>query len=145
MSEITKEQREKAIEEGRDMTLPEWCAKRNISLPTFYKMDRMGLAPETYEVPVVRGKRITPAADARWEKKMYALGKTKAAKREAERRRKPGAHAGKIAAQSPLHVSKRGFKKAPPNVAPPATKPSPKRDGLNALKQKPHTVARVAS
>ncbi len=81
MSDIEKARREKqrqqSLKDQRDMTVEEWCEKRRLSKPTYYKLDRMGLGPEWYEL--LGSRRITPAADLVWEKKALARNKTKAA------------------------------------------------------------------
>jgi hypothetical protein len=90
------------------MTLAQWAEKRNISVPTAHKIINAGLGPEVFQVPGIRGNHVTPAADLRWEKKMYALRKSKEVKHAAAQRRKNAEQAGRIAAESPLHVSKTG-------------------------------------
>jgi hypothetical protein len=49
----------------RDLTIPQWCAKHNVSRAGFYKMKKAGRAPRVIENGGLR--RITPAADADWE------------------------------------------------------------------------------
>jgi len=87
----------------RDMTIKEWCAKRNYSLTTFYNLKKKNLAPEVIDPPGVGGPRITAKADAAWERRMLRLRRQAAVKREAERRSALAAMAGRIAAKSPLH------------------------------------------
>jgi len=104
-----------------DLTILEWCAKRRISKPTFYDLAKRGLAPETYEMPGVRGQRISQSADLAWEKRMQELKKSKEVRHAAELRKKAAQNAGRISAQSPMHVSKAGkpgFPKAPPPAGP---------------------------
>jgi hypothetical protein len=103
-----------------DKTINEWCLSRNISRPTYYALKKKGLAPASYSIPGARGERITPAADRAWEKRMIALKQTKAAKQAAERRQQSAQNAGRIAVQSPLHVSNAG-------KAPKAAPAEPKR------------------
>jgi hypothetical protein len=90
-----------------DMTIRQWCAKRNYSITTFYNLKKQGHAPELIEPPGIDAPRITLKADADWEKKMRLLAKQKAARREAERRSKQTQMAGRIGAKSLLHHSNR--------------------------------------
>jgi hypothetical protein len=98
-----------------DMTPAGWRAQRNVSKSTYHKLKALGLAPDEISVPGMRLPRITEAADAAWEQRMRELAKSEAAQLEAERRRELASIAGKAAAASPLHVSKR--RRAAPAVA----------------------------
>jgi hypothetical protein len=49
----------------RDLTIPQWCAKRNVSRAGFYKMKKAGRAPRVIENGGLR--RITREADREWE------------------------------------------------------------------------------
>jgi hypothetical protein len=89
------------------MTRAEWRRARKISKASHYKLKRLGLAPDETEVPGTNIARISAAADAAWEQRMAELSKSEAARLEAERRREIAIVAGRIAAQSPRHVSKR--------------------------------------
>ena len=84
MSDIEKARREKqrqqSLKDQRDMTVEEWCEKRRLSKPTYYKLDRMGLGPEWYEL--LGSRRITPAAD-------FGLGKESAGAEQDQGRRVP--------------------------------------------------------
>ena len=105
-------------------TISEWCERWNISVPTFYDMQKRKVGPETVELPGIRAKRITEESEEKWKKELPKLANSKAARRAAEHRRQISSNAGRISAESPLHVSragKPGFRK----VAPPA--PGPKR------------------
>src|SRR5262245_35876223 len=88
-----------------DMTIQQWCTKRNRSLTTFYALKKKELAPEVINPPGCGGPRITQKADADWEKKMRRLAKQESARKEAERRSKQAQTAGRIGAKSPLHHS----------------------------------------
>jgi hypothetical protein len=92
----------------RSLTRAEWRRHRNISKASHYKMRKLGLAPDEVEVPGTKIARITAAADAAWERRMAELARSEDAKLESERRRAQAAEAGRIAAASPLHISKRG-------------------------------------
>jgi hypothetical protein len=75
--------------------------------PNRHKLKVLGLAPDEYIVPGTRVARITQEADAAWEERMRVLGRGEAARLESERRRTLAAAAGKAAAASPRHISKR--------------------------------------
>lgn len=94
-----------------DMTPAGWRARRNVSKSTYFKLKALGLTPDEYNVPGTRLSRITEAADAAWELRMTELTKSEAAQLEAERRRELAAIAGKAAAASPAHVSKRSARR----------------------------------
>ena len=94
-------------EENRSKTIPEWCKARRLSRSTYHKLKKLGRGPKELEIPGTRIKRITPEADAEWEARMAELAKSEDAQLEAERRRAQAAEAGKLAAQSPNHVSRR--------------------------------------
>ena len=51
--------------DNRDLTIRQWCAKRNISRAGFYKMKKAGRAPRVIENGGLR--RITREADREWE------------------------------------------------------------------------------
>jgi len=91
----------------RDMTIEQWCLKRGRSKTTFYKLKKKGLAPEVCGRPGDGGQRITPKADREWEERMLRWGEQQKAWREAERRSKMAAEAGRRASKSPLHHSNR--------------------------------------
>jgi hypothetical protein len=88
-------------------SVPEWCAFRGYSEATFYKLKRAGLAPAVLTIPGFNIPRITARADQEWQERMAALAQEKAAQLERERRADHARRAGKAAAQSPDHVSKR--------------------------------------
>jgi hypothetical protein len=89
------------------MPFRQWCRAKGLSVSSGYKIKNSGLGPELLEVPGVRGSRVTPEADAAWEARMAEAAKSQDAQLEAERRRAQAAEAGRIAAQSPRHVSRR--------------------------------------
>jgi len=91
----------------RDFTLDQWRRHRCISVTTYYKLKRLGLAPSTINPPGTSLIRITRAADLAWEEKMLTLSESRTAQREAERRTELARRAGQAAAASPAHVSRR--------------------------------------
>jgi hypothetical protein len=90
-----------------DKTIPEWCKARRLSRSTYHKLKKLGRGPKELEIPGTRIKRITPEADAEWEMRMAELATSEAARLEAERRRELATIAGRAAAESPRHISKR--------------------------------------
>ena len=92
------------------------CELENISLATYHKLQKLGLGPEGERYPGMSLLRITPAARREWHERNAARRKSGAAKLEEQRRSALAAHAGTIAAASPLHVSKRGYSGKPEPV-----------------------------
>ena len=75
------------------------------------KLKKLGLGPDVLRVLGTRIERITPEARQAWRERMAELAKSETAQLEAERRRAQAAEAGKLAAQSPNHVSRRTAKR----------------------------------
>jgi hypothetical protein len=90
---------------NRSLTLPEFRYVDNMSAAKYYTLKRKGLGPEELNVDAMI--RITPEARAKWQARMAELAKSEAAQLEAERRRELASIAGRAAAASPLHISKR--------------------------------------
>jgi hypothetical protein len=88
-------------------TRAEFRAAERLSKSTFYDLRKRKLGPEEYIVPGTKTIRITPEAHAAWRKRMIELTKTKEAQLEAERRRAQTVEAGRLAAESDKHISKR--------------------------------------
>ena len=86
----------------RSKTRMEFCFKKHISPSTFHKLKRQGLGPKQDYLG-----RISPEAEDAWDQLMASLAESEAAKLEAERRSAQAAEAGRIAAASPLHHSRR--------------------------------------
>lgn len=83
--------------EGLAYTIPEWCAMKRITRGMFYILDRKGDAPET--IWIGRLRRITAAADRRWEERQRApipsINEIKSAKPKRGRKALPAAsHTG---------------------------------------------------
>jgi len=91
----------------RSQTIAEFCQHERISKTTFYKLRAAGLGPNELRLPNSAVVRITPEAREAWRVRMTEIAKTEAAQLEVERRRELAAVAGRIAAESPLHVSRR--------------------------------------
>ena len=76
-----------------------------MSATKYHDLKNKGLGPE--ELNVDGMIRITPEARAEWRERMAELARSEAAQLEAERRRELAVIAGRAAAASPLHISKR--------------------------------------
>lgn len=89
-------------------TIAEWCKVEKMSKATFYGLRQRNpeLAPQTIEIPKTRIVRVVESHEA-WRARITKAMKVKAARLEVARRREIAAIAGRIAAQSPHHVSRR--------------------------------------
>ena len=83
-----------------DFSISEWCTKRRLSIPIYYKLKRQGKAPQTITLPGTTVIRITARADREWEQAMRKLSDTQEARRAEERRKELASVAGKAATQS---------------------------------------------
>ena len=95
--------------EERDWTPQEWRVRKHFSKSTHLKLKKAGLAPEE-EVVMLPGfnlVRITPQARRDWERKIAELRQSREAELESTRRQAQVESAGRLAAQSPNHVSRR--------------------------------------
>jgi hypothetical protein len=86
-------------------TISEWCARKRISRSTYFKWQRLGLGPATERLFNV--VRITRSAGLEWEARTAELNRQEAAALERRRRVNHAARAGKAAARSARHISKR--------------------------------------
>jgi hypothetical protein len=94
--------------EERDWTPQEWRVRKHISKSTHLKLKKAGLAPEE-EVVILPGfklVRITPQARRDWQRKIAELRQSKEAALESARRQAQVESAGRLAAQSPNHISR---------------------------------------
>jgi len=91
----------------RAQTIGEFCAAENISAASYYKMRRLGVGPREDRVPGTTIIRISPEARRAWHVRLAEMRQSGEAELEQRRRSAHAAQAGKIAAASPLHVSKR--------------------------------------
>jgi hypothetical protein len=94
-------------EQVRALTRAEFCALERMSLSTFHKLKRAGLGPDEVHFPGMAFVRITAEARREWHERIEAWRKSKAAELEEQRRSALASRAGKKAAASPLHISKR--------------------------------------
>jgi len=99
------------IDPRRSLSQKQFCWVENISLAKYFELKKRGLGPAITDIDGVQ--RITPEAREEWHKRMAELAKGEAARLEAERRRELAVIAGRAAALSPKHVSKR--QKLPPH------------------------------
>jgi hypothetical protein len=95
------------INEPPAKTIKAFWLSKGISIAKGYALEKVGLGPVVLEIPNTRIRRVTAQAERDWEQRMIELSQEKAARLEVERRREYLSAAGKIAATSPLHVSKR--------------------------------------
>jgi hypothetical protein len=94
--------------EERDWTPQEWRIRKHFSKSTHLKLKKAGLAPEE-EVIMLPGfnlVRITPQARRDYERKIAELRQSREAALESARRQAQVEAAGRLAAQSPNHISK---------------------------------------
>jgi hypothetical protein len=95
-----------------------FCKSKGMSRAFFYALKRKGLAPKLDEITapgepgVNRGRglklvRITAESERAWDKQMEQLRASEAAELEAARAHAQRVAAGKLAAASPAHVSRR--------------------------------------
>jgi hypothetical protein len=94
-------------EPERSLTRQEFCALEQISSTTYHKMMKEGHGPDVSIIPGTRLRRITPEAHREWRARMRAYGESLEVKLKEQRRLEITRRAGEIAAESPLHVSKR--------------------------------------
>jgi hypothetical protein len=89
-------------------SIKEWCLHRKYSVPTFYEMERRGVAPKVTRLPGAP-PRVTDEADAAWLIFCENLPADKAAEAAAisAERRARTRKAGAAAVASPKHVSRR--------------------------------------
>jgi hypothetical protein len=98
------------IDEARPLTRAEFCKLERMSLSTYHKIRRSGHGPDEMKFPQMAFVRITPEARREWHQSIEEYRKSKAAELEASRRSALAQAAGRKAAKSPRHVSKRAAK-----------------------------------
>jgi hypothetical protein len=82
-----------------DRSIRGFCHRKNFAISTYFKLRAKGLGPRELRPPGTSIVRITPEAEADWDRQME---QTPIPNRLAERARK----AGKAGAASPKHISK---------------------------------------
>jgi hypothetical protein len=95
------------VDTERSLTRKQFCAAENISLSTYAKLKRLGHGPDETHFPRMALVRISAEARRRWHAENEKWNKTKEADLENQRRVDNSRAAGKKAAKSPDHVSKR--------------------------------------
>jgi hypothetical protein len=91
----------------RSKTITEWCEMRHYSKTKYFKMRKEGRGPR--ELRVEGTVRITPESDADWVREHEAPtgAEARLVERERQARIRQTRNAGRAAAASPKHVSKR--------------------------------------
>jgi hypothetical protein len=67
-------------------TIPQFCEVENLSASSYFKLKRLGLGPDEMRIPGTEIVRITATAHRGWRERMIALGQTKQAELERQRR-----------------------------------------------------------
>ena len=109
-----------ALDREPSMTINEFLAVERISRSSYYKMRDHGYGPAETLVPGSTIIRITARARRKWHARLEEWGRSEAAELERERRAEQRRAAGKNAAASPQHVSRR-------QIAAPARTPERRR------------------
>jgi hypothetical protein len=99
------------IDITKPLTRKQFCDVENISLSTYAKLQRLGVGPRETHFPKMNLVRISPEARQKWRVDREKRNQTEAATIEQARRVILASAAGKKAAESPTHVSKRGKSK----------------------------------
>jgi hypothetical protein len=61
------------LKDHDSLTIEEFCAVEKISRTSFFKMQRKGIAPETFRIPGMAIVRVTAQARQEWRARMAAL------------------------------------------------------------------------
>jgi hypothetical protein len=93
--------------DDNDRSIRGFCGRKQIALSSYYKMRNAGHGPREQRIPDTSIVRITPEAEADWDR---AMEQTPPSDWLTERARK----AGKAGAESPRHISKQRRKSAGP-------------------------------
>ena len=93
------------IDPRRSLSRLQFCWVENISPAKYHELQKKGLGPAVTDIDGVQ--RITPEARAEWHQLMAERAKSGAVRLEAARRRELAVIAGRAAAASPNHVSKK--------------------------------------
>jgi hypothetical protein len=89
-------------------TRREFSKLERISLSTYFQLLKKGLAPYERHIRGTKIFHISEASRREWRARMHRLSQEETSRLIDERRREQARKAGKIAAQSPAHVSKVG-------------------------------------
>jgi hypothetical protein len=99
----------------RALTIGEFCAAEHISVASYYKMRRLGVGPYEDRVPGTAIIRINAEARRAWHMRLAEMRRSLDAELEERRRIAHATQAGKMAAASAIHVSKRSRPEAGPS------------------------------
>src|SRR2546430_13134607 len=97
-----------------DLSIEDWCKKRNIAKAVYYRLKKNGHAPATIIYPGTRIIRVTTGADAEWERMMNKLRQSEEVKLAEERRQELASVAGRAAGQSPRGQAQRRRRRMSP-------------------------------
>jgi hypothetical protein len=101
-----------SMDDPRSRLISDFCFIENFSPTTYFKLHRLGFGPEELCPPQSKIRRITREAHVEWRQRMRELAQSEAGALEHERRRRQASEAGRRAAASPKHVSRREKKGA---------------------------------
>ena len=93
------------IDPKRSLSQDQFCWLENISRSKYFELKKRGLGPDVTDIDGLQ--RITPESREAWHERMAERAKGEAARLQAERRRELAVIAGRAAALSPKHVSRR--------------------------------------
>ena len=108
--DVPREDIEEMSDQHRASTIPDFCLNNGISLSHYHSLKRQGLGPR--EMLVGNLIRISSEAEREWTERMEALAASPEGKKRSAERHAKMVRAGKLAAQSPKHVSKQGPRKS---------------------------------
>jgi hypothetical protein len=100
-----------SFDDPRSRTISEFCGIEHLSLTSYYTLKKHNLGPDELRAPGLKIVRVTAEAHAAWRERMAQLAASKDAALETERRREFARIAGKRAAESADHVSRRRGKR----------------------------------
>jgi hypothetical protein len=98
----------------RAFTIREFCVAEHISRASYYKLRTLGVGPRESRISGTTIVRITQAARRAWHEQLAEVRQSREAELEERRRSAQAAQAGRIAAASPLHPSKRSRREVRP-------------------------------
>jgi hypothetical protein len=96
-----------ALDREPSMTINEFLAVERMSRSSYYKMRALGYGPAEMRVPGTEIIRISARARREWHARLEERNRSEAAELEHERRASQRRAAGKNAAASPRHISRR--------------------------------------
>jgi hypothetical protein len=95
----------------RALTQKEFQYLERMSPSKYHGLKNKGLGPKETDIDGML--RILPEDRQAWHERMAELAESETTKLEAERRREIATAAGRVAAKSPLHISKRKLRRSP--------------------------------